>query len=230
MQKPQKVTGTPVPVTLYDSALRDHKTGKSGEAIEKLSLLLRDHPKFEDAYEALSVVLYQQKKYDEAIGLLKKWLAVNPQAMMAYTNLSRCYVAKEMIAEAEQAQAEARKLSWKMDLKAKKRDIPSIDYEEQIQRFKKVIELDPTDVLGYFSLGTAYAVAGKKREAMDTFRKAVEVDPQHSSSYYGLGMALESLGDLKQACEIYQKGILAADAHGDIMTQRKMESRLRNLA
>lgn len=217
------------PAVLYASALEDYKSARLDSAISKLHQILEADDRFEDAYEALSVILYNQKRYDDAIVLLKKWVAVNPDALMAHTNLSRCYVAKGMIAEAEQEQAEARRLTWKAELKAKNRDLPKIDYEEQISRYKKVIAFDPADVLGYFSLGNVYLDAGKKREAWETFQKAVETDPKHSASYYGLGLALESLGDIKKAREVYERGIQVADSLGDIMTQRKMESRLRSI-
>ena len=214
---------------LYDQALEDYKKSDFEAAAQKLREILEVDSRFEDAYEALSVILYNQKHYDEAIVLLKKWAAVNPDALMAHTNLSRCYVAQGMIAEAEQEQAEARRLTWKAELKSKNRELPKIDFEEQISRFKKVIEFDPADVLGYFSLGNVYLDAGKKREAWETFAKAVEIDPKHSASYYGLGMALEGLGDFKKAREVYGRGIQVADELGDIMTQRKMESRLRSI-
>lgn len=219
----------PGPESLYHEALEDNKALRFEEAASKLNEILLSSPKFEDAYEALSVILYNQKKYDEAMGILKKWLAINPDAIMAHTNMSRCYVAKGMILEAEHSQAEARRLTWKAELKAKKMEMPKVNVQEQIDRFKKVIDLDPVDVLGYFSLGNVYLDAGQKREALETFQKAVEVDPGHSSSYLGLGLSLEALNDFKKARDIYARGIKIADTKGDMMTQRKMESRVRAL-
>ena len=213
----------------YHNALEFYKQGRLDDAAAELSQILEAAPDFEDAYEALSVILYNQKKYDEAIEVIKKWIALSPDSVMSHTNLSRCYVAKGMILEAEHEQAEARRLTWKAELKSKKQEMPKINYEEQVSRYKQVIELDPADVLGYFSLGNAYLDAGKKREAMETFEKAVEVDPNHSSSYYGLGLALEALGDKEKARKIYARGIKVADQRGDMMTQKKMESRLRDL-
>lgn len=221
---------TPVEASqLYQEALGDFRSQRLEEARRKLTQVLAIDPSFEDAYEALSVVLYNQKNYDEAINVLKKWIAMNPHSIMSHTNLSRCYVAKGMILEAEHEQAEARRLTWKAELKAKKMEMPKVDYEGQIARFKKVIEFDPKDVLGYYSLGTVYLEAGRKRDAADTFEKAIEVDPKHSSSYLGLGLALEGLGDKEKASKIYLQGIKVADERGDIMPQRKMESRLRVL-
>ncbi len=217
------------PLPLYHEALTDYRDGRPAEAARKLREILELSPAFEDGYEALAVILHQEKKFDEAIDLIRKWIKVNPDSIMAHTNLSRCYVAKGMILEAEHEQAEARRLTWKSELKAKKQEMPKVDYEEKIQRYKEVIELDPADVLGYFSLGTIYQECGKKREALETFRKAIEIDPGHSSSYFGLGQALESLSDFKKAREIYERGIKVAGEKGDMMTQKKMESRLRSL-
>jgi len=214
---------------LYHAALEDFRENRLEEAVQKLNRHLEDHPSHEDAYEALSVILYNQKKYAEAITLIKVWIGRNPDSVMAQTNLSRCYVATDRILEAEQAQAEARRLTWKADLKDKKQSLPKVDHSEKIERYKQVIELDPADVLGYFSLGNAYLDAGKKREAVDVFEKAVEVDPSHSSSYFGFGLALESLGDKDKARRIYKKGTEVADKQGDVMTLKKMEARLRSL-
>ena len=214
---------------LYHEALADYRENRFEEAAEKLTRVLAGSPSFEDAYEALSVILYNQKQYDPAIVLIKKWIGINPDSVMAHTNLSRCYVAKGMILEAEHEQAEARQLTWKAELQSKKKAMPKVDFEEQIARFKEVIELDPADVLGYFSLGNAYQDSGRKREAMEAFEKAVEVDPGHSSSYLGLGLSLESLGDFEKAKKIYARGIKVAEGRGDMMTQKKMEAHLRRL-
>jgi tetratricopeptide (TPR) repeat protein len=214
---------------LYHEALSDYRENRLNDAADKLAHVIEEFPAFEDAYEALSVIFYNLKRYDEAIDLLTRWRKVNPDSVMCHTNLSRCYVAKGMIAEAEREQAEARRLTWKAELKAKKIEMPKVDYAEQIARFKEVIELDPEDVLGYFSLGNAYLDSGMKREAMDTFRKAVEVNSRHSASYLGLGSALEELQDYAKAKETLEKGIRVAEAQGDVMTQRKMEARLRSI-
>ncbi len=215
------------PETLYHRALEDFRAGALDAAAKKLRDILSAAPSFEDAYEALSVIYFNQKRYPEAVTILKAWAALNPDALMAHTNLSRCYAAQGLITEAEYEQSEARRLTWKAELRSKKSDLPKIDHEARIRRFKQVIEFDPADVLGYFSLGTAYAEAGFTREAMETFRKAIEVDPSHASSYLGLGLALEGLGDLGKAGEIYRNGIRAADRAGDIMPLKKMEARLR---
>jgi len=158
---------------IYNQALDCYRHRQFDDAAKKLEQVIALSPSFEDAHEALSVILYNQKKFDTAITLIKKWVVLNPNSIMARTNLSRCYVAKGMIAEAEHEQAEARRLSWKADLKSKKQAMPKVDYDAQITRFKKIIDLDPNDVLGYFSLGSVYLDSDRKRGAKDTFEKFV---------------------------------------------------------
>ncbi len=215
---------------LFKQALEDYKNNLTDSACNKLWHAIEMDSAFEDGYEALAVILINQEKIDAALGILKDWLKINPNAVMAYTNLSRCLMRKGLIQEAEDAQAKAATLGWRMAAGMKaSTEAPKVDYMEKIERFKQVIELDPNDVLGYFSLGNAYLDAYKKDLARQTFEKAIEVDPDHSSSFYGLGQAWEALGSKEKAVEIYKQGIAVADKKGDIMTQRKMEARIRTI-
>ena len=217
-------------MSLYEEALESFKNQNLPDAIQKLESLLAARPAFEDAYEALGICYSRAGRNDEAIEIAKKWIRLNPQSKMARVNLSRFYMAKGMIAEAEHEQAEARRLSWVEELRQKKVQMPKVDPAEKIERFKKVIAFDPKDVLGYYSLGDAYFENGRYREAAETFLKAVEVDPKHSSSYLGLGQAYQALGEKEKAKEIFEKGIKVAEERGDVMPQKKMEARLRQLS
>src|SRR3989338_7081510 len=143
---------------------------------------------------------------------MKRLAKVSPNHVMAHVNLSRFYVQKGMILEAEQEQGEARRLSWKSELKAQKTgektktaspeeeaEERKKEIEDRIERYRKVIALDPADVLGYFSLGSALLDAKRLDEARAAFEKAVSVDPNHSPSFFNLGLSLESLGQKEKA-------------------------------
>ncbi len=214
---------------LYEQALIDHRQGTFEAARDKLTQAIELSPSFQDAYEALAVLLFNLKQYDDAIAVIRRWIKLNPNAIMAQTNLSRCYVAKGMILEAENAQAEARRLGWKAELEGKKKEMPAADFEDRIARYKKVIAYDPADVLGYFSLGSVYLEAGRFRDAADAFEKGAAVDPVHSASYLNWGLAVQGLGDKVKAAKIWRQGIEAAKARGDMLTEKKMSSHLRAL-
>ena len=215
---------------LYDEALACFQKGKIDAAIETLEGLLQVDPSYEDAYEALALLHHRGHQLEEAIEAAKKWIRLNPNAIMAHTNLSRFYMEKGMIAEAEHEQGEARRLGWIEELKKKKMTLPKVDPKEKIERFKKVIALDPNDVLGYYSLGDAYLENGRHLEAIDAFTKGLEVDPKHSSSYLGLGVAYQAAGEKAKAKEVFQKGIAVADEKGDVMPMKKMQARIAQLS
>jgi len=63
-----------------------------------------DHS-FEAAYSALSETLNRMGKIDEAIPIVQKWIEINKYDPLAHTALSRLYVQKGMIEEAEKEMA-----------------------------------------------------------------------------------------------------------------------------
>lgn len=226
---------------LYQEAISLSQNGNFQSAITKLEESIRLNPKSPDALEVLGVLYSKANRLEDAIDMMKRLCQVSPNHIMAHANLSRFYVQKGMILEAEQEQAEARRLSWKAELKEHKlaggkskspeeeAHDQAKDVENRIERYQKVIGLDPKDVLGYFSLGSTYLDAKRLEDAKLTFEKAIEVDPKHSPSYFSLGLALESLGRKKEAAEIYQKGIPVAESKGDMIPLKKMHARLEML-
>lgn len=224
----------------YDKALQEYKEGRPGEAVRLLEEALRKDDRFADAYEALGLLCFENGKLEEAIVLMLELVRLEPGNIMAHANLSRFYAAKGMLEEAEKEQAESRQLSWKAELKEKSlsaggipdreaREAEARELEQKIETYRKIIELDPNDVLGYFSLGTVYLGAMRYGPAREAFEKAVEMNPGHSASYLGLGQALEALGRSTQAREIYRRGISVADRSGDMVPLKKMQNRLDRL-
>lgn len=223
----------------YKKALQLEKETKSEEACGLLEEIIKQKPGYENAYEVLAVILHRLGRTDEAILKLRELLQYNPEHIMAYTNLSRFYVSKGLIEEAETEQAEARRLSWKQELKEKGE--PEDDFagpselekerilQEKIERYRQVIAFDPEDVLGYFSLGCAYLDGKMYFQSREAFAQAVKTDANHSPSYVGLGQALEALGKPDEATDVYQRGIPIAMKRGDIVPLRKMENRLRKI-
>lgn len=219
---------------LYHQALKAFGENQFPEAISLLNEALRLAPSFKDAYEALGLIYHRTGALDEAIRVMRELVRVDPDHLMARTNLSRFYAAKGWLEEAEQEQAEARRLTWKAELKSNKTagQFPAEEarrLEEKIEKYRKVIELDPNDVLGYFSLASAYLEAKRYGQAREFFEQAVSADAGHSPSYLGWGQALEALGRTDEAIKVYRKGIPAAEGRGDMIPLKKMQTRLDRL-
>ncbi len=217
------------PESFFKQAMRFFQEERYEEAARELEKALHINDRHADTLEALGVIYERLNRLDEATQLFKKLSHVDPDNIMVHSNLSRIYGKQGRIAEAEAEQAAARRVSWKHQLKERQSSQPSFTVEERIDRYKRVIELAPTDVLGYFSLGSAYLEAGKWREAEETFKQALNVDPEHSSSHLGLGQALQEQNKLAEAVQAYQKGIPIAEKHGDMIPVKKMSARLKEI-
>ena len=217
------------PESLFKQAMQFFQEERYEEAARQLEKALHMNDRHADTLEALGVIYERLNRLEEATLLFKKLSHVDPDNIMVHSNLSRIYGKQGRIAEAEAEQAAARRVTWKHQLKDRQSAQPSFTIDERIERYKRVIELAPTDVLGYFSLGSAYTEAGKWREAEETFKQALNVDPEHSSSYLGLGQALQEQTKLSEAIQTYRKGISVAEKHGDMIPFKKMSARLREI-
>ncbi len=76
---------------------------EEAEACFRAALELDD--RFEAAYSALSETLNRKGDIDGAILLVRKWIEINKHDPLAHTALSRLYVQKGMIEEAEKEMA-----------------------------------------------------------------------------------------------------------------------------
>src|SRR3989338_10974754 len=105
---------------LYQAALSHFRSGDVQQAVAQLEKLLSQDSQHPDALEAVGIFYAKLDRLDDAIQTMKRLTKVSPNHIMAHTNLSRFYAQKGMILEAEQEQAEARRLSWKAELQAQK--------------------------------------------------------------------------------------------------------------
>src|SRR5580693_3942395 len=97
---------------LYDEAIDAYADDKFDEAID---------PKYVDAIHGMTMCYQAKGDLDAAIELTKKYIAQEPEDILAHTNLSMFYQKKGMVPEAEAAGAEARRLDWKRQLKEGKK-------------------------------------------------------------------------------------------------------------
>src|ERR1700756_943202 len=106
---------------LYDEAIDAYADEKFDDAIALYKQALEIDPKYADATHGM-IMCYQAKgDLDTAIELTKKYIAQEPEDILAHTNLSMFYQKKNMIKEAEAAGAEARRLDWKRQLREGKK-------------------------------------------------------------------------------------------------------------
>ncbi len=206
-------------------------------AIDLLKEAVLVAPEFEDAYEALGVILNRHHRVDEAIHYMKILEGLNPDSVMVHTNLSVFYVAKGMIEEAEEEKAKAAVLQMKAardanqaeQMAAAERERIRQEAAERIRMFEEVLEIDPEDALATFGMGMAFVQLGEYEKALPFLDRATRVQKDYSVAFLNLGKCQEYLDRKGEAIEAYRAGIRAAGRKGDLMPMREMERRLKAL-
>ncbi|MCC6143802.1 MAG: tetratricopeptide repeat protein [Candidatus Hydrogenedentes bacterium] len=225
---------------LYEAALgafEQDRNDERDEAIELLKEAILLQPAFEDAYEALGVILHRHHRVDEAIHYMRRLEALNPNSVMAHSNLSVFYMTKGMIAEAEDEKARAAQLEMKQELDARtaqrtaeaERARLRAEAESRIAMFLEVLEIDPEDPIATMGLGSAYMQLDRPADAIPDLRAAACAKKDYSAAFLKLGQCQEIIGDHMGACETYRQGIAVASRKGDLMPLREMERRLKAL-
>jgi tetratricopeptide (TPR) repeat protein len=153
------------------------------------------------------VNLYNQRKYDEALPLAKKALAIrekllpraDPRVSSSLTNLGELYVAKK-------------------------------DYKPARETFQRLLQIQeevfgPEDVNLAFTLdrlALLHYTAGNSRETEAAYKRAVALrekslgpdDPQVAQSWFNLGEFYRFERDLKPAVESYRKAMMIYGKQG----------------
>ena len=226
--------------TLYHEAMElfsDTKQNQDHLVEPLLRDAIRKNPKMADAYETLGVLLSRHERFDEAIELMKKLKEINPDEVMAYSNLSLFYMKKGMIQEAEDEKAAATAASFKKAAKERKQRIDAEKVEQEkaaeakrrLSMFEQVLEIDPDDLVANFGIGKALLESGNPQDAVKYLKKCLDVKKDYTVAYLQLGLALTKSNNCAEAIEVYKAGIECANRTGDLMPKNEMERHLEEL-
>lgn len=97
-----------------------------------------------------------------------------------------------------------------------------MDQSKRIEQFKSLCEQDPGNDMARFSLGGAYAQAGRHAEAAEAYLECVGINAQFSKAYQLAGKSLIEAGETDRAGEVLEKGYLIAAKNGDLMPKNGM--------
>lgn len=103
-----------------------------------------------------------------------------------------------------------------------------MDVNQRIAQFETMVrpEADPNNDMAWFSLGKAYAEAGRHTEAAAAFARSCELNPAMTRAYQFAGENFIKSGDLSKAVDILRRGHAAAAERGDRMPQQAIEDLL----
>jgi Flp pilus assembly protein TadD len=102
---------------LYLKGLGFYGQGKHADAIQAFEQAVAADPTRADCLQALAMAQMHAGKLQDALKSVLKLTEMTPEDPQAFTSLSMIYQRLDRIEDAERAQAKARMLSWKEDLK-----------------------------------------------------------------------------------------------------------------
>ena len=82
-----------------------------------------------------------------------------------------------------------------------------LEYEESINFFKRIIELNPENYRAHYNLGIAYFNLNRFEEALNSYTIAIAIKPDHKHVYYNIGLLHEKKENLQGALEAYEKAL-----------------------
>lgn len=112
---------------LYLQGLGAYGRGNHGEAIEAFEKALAADETRADCLQALAMAQMHAGRLQDALANVLRLTEMTPQDPQAFTSLSMIYQRMERIEDAETAQAKARMLSWKEELKTNPNAPPPAD-------------------------------------------------------------------------------------------------------
>jgi tetratricopeptide (TPR) repeat protein/DNA-binding winged helix-turn-helix (wHTH) protein len=166
-----------------------------------------------EAYRYYTLALEKAQAYhgEEAIVLLKKAIALDPNFAMAYARIGYIH-ATIHVNEFEKAQPyldKALQLSSGLTEKDKRyitawRGYALNDLDTAIQSLREIIAADPQEIEAYLRLGYDLRQAQRLEEAVAVVRQGLAMDPESPDLYNALGLFFSAAGRFDEAIAAHQ--------------------------
>ncbi|MCA3005256.1 MAG: Fe(2+)-trafficking protein [Phycisphaerales bacterium] len=104
-----------------------------------------------------------------------------------------------------------------------------MDVKNRIAQFENMAQADPTNEMAHFSLGRAYADAGRWSDAADSFMRCIQLVPDMSKAYQLAGEAMIKAGQNQRASQVLLDGYEVAGQKGDLMPKRAIAELLKSI-
>ena len=237
-------------LALHRQATACYLADQGDEALALLDEALALHPTCWPALESKGVVLGRLGRTHEAIAVLKAWQAQQPNAVMAYSNLSLCYAQLGDKETAETYKAEATRLTMRLAMQAamaKKQASGQASstapppeettlspeqratLEQRAELLQHALSVAPNDALALYGLGSTYFSLGQYQQAVTYLEQTVAVSPKHSKAYAQLATALLGLQQTAQAEAVAKQGLAVATTAGDLQVVAQLNTLLASL-
>jgi tetratricopeptide (TPR) repeat protein/DNA-binding winged helix-turn-helix (wHTH) protein len=169
-------------------------------------------------YYSLALEKAQALHNEEAIALLEKAVALDPQFAMAYGRIGYAYAVTGN--EAEKAKPLLEK-AFQLSNRLTEKDrlyitawysIANLDYPGATVPLRKIIVQYPMEVEAYLSLGYLLRGEGQHEEAISVLKQSLVIDPEAKDVYNALGLIYLDLHRYDEAIAAHQRYVQLAPA------------------
>ena len=185
LQLETEVAGTPaIPDTVKTEDLVQAAQAAAGNgnfvvAEQLLRRVLEKEPKHKTIRRNLGFVLAQQRKYPEAIDVLREQTKINPFEDYAYNLLGRVYWQQQDYANAEASfrkQIEVTPLDQTAHANLGQMLVEWRKYKEAVPELEQAISLTPDQEMLHVNLGRAYLNLGEDEKSIKSFEEALKIE------------------------------------------------------
>jgi len=170
----------------YNLACAYREINMADKAIEEYRNTIRIDPKYARAYIGLGKLYWEDKRYEEALTLLKQAAAKLPYSQEI-----------EKLSDAISFEYMTYCLDKGIDV------FLSGNQKKARDLLNKALEIRPDFAYAHYTLGYFYYAENNRKEAEEALNRAIQVDPRYWPAYKLLGDMCMEKGDYKEAVTKY---------------------------
>lgn len=195
---------------MLSAALALHQNGQLDEARRRYEQLLVEQPEHPEALHLLGALHLQQGNAEQAVELIGRAIALQPDIPLYYGNLAN--------ALHQQGDDEAALLRLDVAVGRFPKEA-EIHYNRGIvlaslkrteaaaESFLEATRLAPQHAAAWYNLGNAYLQLEAYRQAAEAYVQATQLRPKYVKAWYNLGKARRELGEDEAAVDAYGRAI-----------------------
>lgn len=190
--------------------------GKTNEAETLYLNATRSYPNEAEPYHQLGIISHARRDFQQAIELISKAIALNPDVPTYHSNMG---IMLRAIGDKEAAIGSYRRATeldpgfgaayYNMGNLYRELQKP----QEAITAYKHSLKLQPENVMVHYNLGLTQLEEQLFAESAATFVSAIKLKPDLADAHNNLGNALREMGKIDQAFQCYKRAISINPKH-----------------
>lgn len=200
-----------------------YQRGDWPEAERLCRLILNGRSNQFEALNLLGIIAAQTQRPQQAIELLSKAVAVNPDHATAHSNLGNVLCDLQRHKEALESFNCALKLNPDdADTHYKRSSILGVlkRYDEALESCNNALKIRPDYAEALNNRGNALGCLKHPEDALESFQRALEIKPDYAEALNNRGAVLRSLKRLNEALESYNRALTIAPNYAEASYNR----------